>query len=99
MEPTLPAHSYVLIEVWPPLKPLRGPPRKPLGVGDVVVVNHPSKPIMIIKRVAEISAEGLLDVRSDNRADGTDSRHFGRIDPARVVGRATLSLEWPFRRL
>ena len=64
--------------------------------GDVVVANHPSKPISMIKRVASVSPEGLLELASDNPDEGSDSRSFGRVEPERLIGVATVLLEWPF---
>jgi hypothetical protein len=38
----------------------------------------------------------LVELTSDNLGVGTDSRSFGRIDVEAVIGRVTISLEWPF---
>lgn len=85
MLPTLAEGSFVLID-----------PSRAARNGDVVVVNHPSKPITIVKRVASRSADGLLDLRSDNESEGLDSRQFGLVADDRVVGVVTIRLEWPF---
>jgi len=68
-------------------------------VGDVVVAQHPSRPIEIVKRVAVVEPIGLVDLRSDNEADGTDSRTFGLIEVDAVLGVVTATLEWPIRRV
>lgn len=58
-----------------------------VGVGELVVVADPRRPDRwIVKRVAARGADGALDVRGDAAAS-TDSRTFGRIAPAHVVGR------------
>lgn len=85
MVPTLEAGQYVLYD------PLSSP-----AAGDVVVARHPSQPIDIVKRVAAVDPVGLVELTSDNLAVGTDSRSFGRIDVEAVIGRVTISLEWPF---
>lgn len=85
MTPTLAAGQFVLIDER----------RRPTP-GDVVVANHPSKPISMIKRVASVSPEGLLELASDNPDEGSDSRSFGRVEPERLIGVATVLLEWPF---
>lgn len=85
MEPTLSDGQFVLYE----------PGTVPVS-GDVVVATHPSQPIEIVKRVAEVDERGLVELASDNLAAGTDSRTFGRIDIDHVRGTVTISLEWPF---
>ncbi len=87
MEPTLAEGQYVLYE-----------PGAVAAVGDVVVASHPSQSIEIVKRVASVDPVGVVELASDNEAAGTDSRSFGRIDVDRVIGRVTISLEWPFAR-
>ena len=85
MTPTLVDGQYVLYE-----------PGVGFDVGDVVVARHPTQPIEIVKRVATVDPVGLVELVSDNEAAGTDSRTFGRIDIDDVVGRVSISLEWPF---
>ncbi len=58
-------------------------------VGDLVVVRDPRAPRRLLtKRVAAVAAGGALDVRGDHPAASTDSRAFGPVPPALVVGRA-----------
>ncbi len=85
MLPTLQAGQYVLYDSL--LRP---------EIGDVVVARHPSQPIDIVKRVAAVDPVGLVELASDNPSVGTDSRRFGRVDVDAVLGRVTISLEWPF---
>jgi len=83
--PTLESGQFVLYE-----------PGGRFGVGDVVVARHPSRSIEIVKRVIEVDAEGLVELRSDNEAEGTDSRSFGSLPADAVSGVVTVSLDWPF---
>ena len=55
------------------------------GVGDIVVVEHPVRPgMLIVKRVQRTDAEGYWVV-GDAPEVSTDSRHFGAVP--KVVGR------------
>jgi len=64
-----------------------GPLRPPLRVGDLVAVVDPRDAgRIVVKRVAAVE-EGLVDVRGDNEAASTDSRHFGPVAAGAVVGR------------
>jgi len=74
MEPTLRAGDWIL--AW------RG---GPVQVGDVVVLEHPDRPgMLVVKRVARIDPEGYWVV-GDAPGASTDSRHFGAVPE--VVGR------------
>ncbi len=54
-------------------------------VGEVVVLEHPQRPgLLIVKRVARTSTEGFW-VLGDAPEQSTDSRHFGAVPS--VVGR------------
>lgn len=56
--------------------------------GQVVAMSDPRQPgRVLVKRVHSIHA-GLVEVRGDNIAESTDSRHFGRVPRASVIGRA-----------
>lgn len=60
------------------------PPRR----GRLVVVPDPRDPgRVLIKRVAAVAADGRIEVRGDNPAASTDSRHFGPVDAGTVIGR------------
>jgi nickel-type superoxide dismutase maturation protease len=55
------------------------------GVGDLVVLAHPSRPgMLIVKRVQRVDDDGYW-VLGDAPAASTDSRHFGPVPE--VVGR------------
>ena len=66
-----------------------GPPPRRL-VGDVVAVPDPRAPDRIlVKRVASVDLEaGTLEVLGDAPDASTDSRQFGAVPLASVVGRA-----------
>lgn len=55
-------------------------------VGDVVVLEHPERPgLLIVKRVDRVDAAGYW-VLGDALGASTDSRHFGAVPE--VIGRA-----------
>lgn len=84
MLPTLKPDDQVLVD------PLRLP-----RVGDLVVAHHPQSPDQfVVKRLVEITGDGSLVVASDNAAQGTDSRTWGPLDAASLVGAVT----WVFDR-
>lgn len=84
MLPTLKPGEFVLIN-----------PHAVAAIGDLVVADHPHKPIQILKRVAGFDETGNVQLQSDNESEGTDSRHFGPISPQAVRGVVTLSLSSP----
>jgi len=69
------------------------------AVGDVVAVADPRDPTRtLVKRVAAVDrAAGTLDVRGDDLAASTDSREFGPVPRAAVVGRAVYRYAPPGR--
>jgi nickel-type superoxide dismutase maturation protease len=73
MEPTLSEGDWVLA---------RATGRA--GPGDVVVLEHPGRPgLLIVKRVARVGPDGYW-VLGDASDASTDSRHFGAV--AAIVG-------------
>ncbi len=56
--------------------------------GDVVALADPRDGRLLVKRVASVTADGLLDVRGDDPGASTDSRTFGLVPPGRVRGLA-----------
>jgi nickel-type superoxide dismutase maturation protease len=65
--------------------------------GDVAAVVDPRDgERVMVKRVAAVDRTGVT-VLGDNPAASTDSRTFGPVDPARVVGRAVYRY-WPAAR-
>ena len=74
MEPTLHAGDWIVA---------RADGRA--GVGDVVVLEHPHRPgMLIVKRVARRDDDGFW-LLGDAPDESTDSRHFGAVPD--VVGR------------
>ncbi len=88
MLPTLKPGEFVLIN-----------PHAVAAIGDLVVGDHPHKPVQILKRVAGFDEIGNLRLESDNPSEGSDSRHFGPISPDAVHGVVTLSLSSPGKSL
>jgi nickel-type superoxide dismutase maturation protease len=81
MTPTLRPGDRVLVVGG--LGPWRPRPR----TGDLVALADPRDPgRLIVKRVAAV-AGASVEVRGDNAAASTDSRHFGPVARAAVVGR------------
>ncbi|HET6818895.1 MAG TPA: S26 family signal peptidase [Mycobacteriales bacterium] len=67
--------------------------RRPVRVGDVVVVRLPERPLSV-KRVNRIERDGELWLEGDNPFGSTDSRDLGGVSAGAVVGRVVLRL-WP----
>jgi nickel-type superoxide dismutase maturation protease len=89
MEPTLTEGQYVLVD--------RGRVPRP---GQLAVANHPDRPdLLVVKRVAEVTAAGRFELASDNPSAGTDSRTWGPVPAEAVVGAVTLLLDRPSARL
>jgi len=75
-----------------------GPPAWPT-VGDVVAVADPRDPTRtLVKRVGRVDrAAGTLEVRGDDPGASTDSRTFGPVPLAAVVGRVVYRYAPPGR--
>lgn len=56
--------------------------------GDIVLAHHPFKrDVVMLKRVDHITSEGRVFLVGDNRLESSDSRSFGALPPARLIGR------------
>ena len=56
--------------------------------GDVVVAWHPhEREMKIVKRVTAVLENGRLLLAGDNRAESSDSRHFGAVHPSQLIGK------------
>jgi nickel-type superoxide dismutase maturation protease len=81
MAPALAQGDYVLANRW---AYALGKPAK----GDVVVLRDPeSSGGYLVKRVADVTADGRLFVTGDNVVESRDSRAFGAVSPSLIVGR------------
>lgn len=61
--------------------------RREIAVGDIVIIPHPDqKEVKMIKRVAQIIDDSLLDLRGDNPSESDDSRTFGLFHRQDVIG-------------
>ncbi len=61
----------------------------PPMIGDIVVLWHPEKEQKIIKRIADVLADGGIVVHGDNPAESVDSRAFGAVRLDAVLGKVT----------
>jgi len=78
MEPALRAGDWIVVSG------LGRPPR----VGEIVLVRDPREPErLMLKRVAAV-ADGRCTVLGDRPEESTDSRTFGPVGLADVLGRA-----------
>jgi nickel-type superoxide dismutase maturation protease len=75
-----------------------GPLRTGIRPGDLVALGDPRRPDRVmVKRVTGVEGRRIV-VRGDNEAASTDSRHFGPVDAAAVVGRVVYRYHPPARR-
>jgi hypothetical protein len=64
----------------------------------VVAVPDPRQPDrLLIKRVRSVAPDARVDVRGDNEAASTDSRHFGPVPRRAVRGRVLYRYAPPAR--
>ena len=86
MEPALSDGSFVLVDP-------RAFARRAPEPGEVVVARHPFRTdVRLIKRVRERPSEGRVALAGDRADVSTDSRDFGAVPVADVVGRVVLRL-------
>ncbi len=81
---------------WLLVEPLRAgsPPAK----GDLVVVPDPRQPVrLLVKRVSAVERDGGLRLQGDAPDSSTNSRTFGPVDGAAVLGRPWFRY-WPAAR-
>jgi nickel-type superoxide dismutase maturation protease len=72
--------------------------RRPPRPGELVVVRDPREPARLLaKRVVAEEPDGRLDLAGDNPGQSTDSRTFGPVPAASVLGRPWVRY-WPPRR-
>ena len=79
MQPALEPGDRLLIVTWP----------ASVRAGDLVVVRDPeATSTFLVKRAAVVLPGGRVDVRGDSPNVSRDSRHFGPVPRALIVGRA-----------
>jgi nickel-type superoxide dismutase maturation protease len=62
----------------------------PLNAGDIVVARHPHRTdLVIVKKIEAITSGGQFVLAGLNSEESTDSRDFGAIDRADVIGKVT----------
>ena len=59
-----------------------------LSIGDIIIFNHPTKKIKLIKKISSIKGEGL-EVSGENTHFSNDSNYFGLINKASIEGLVT----------
>jgi nickel-type superoxide dismutase maturation protease len=65
--------------------------------GEIVLVRHPYRTnLRMVKRVVRVLSDGRCILAGDNAEESTDSRTFGAVPKAYVLGRVILRrpLEW-----
>ena len=62
--------------------------RSAISIGDVVIFNHPTKNIKLIKKISSIKGEGL-EVTGENTNFSDDSSYFGLIKKDSILGIVT----------
>lgn len=62
-----------------------------LKEGDLALVRHPKKDILLLKRIKSFKKEGEREyawVQGDNPPHSSDSRDFGWVERKRILGKA-----------
>ena len=59
-----------------------------ISIGDIVIFNHPTKNIKLIKKISSIQGVGL-EVSGENTNSSDDSNDFGLINKNSVMGIVT----------
>ena len=60
--------------------------RSSISIGDIVIFNHPTKNIKLIKKISSIKGEGL---EGENTNFSDDSNYFGLIKKDSIMGIVT----------
>jgi len=89
MEPALVRGDWVVVDRWTYRHRLPRP-------GEIVLLELPDSGRWGVKRVQSVSSAGLR-VLGDNAAVSRDSREFGAVPRAAIVGRVVLRLSAPGR--
>lgn len=92
MEPALLPGDWVLVDEHAYRARL---PRR----GHIVVARDPRELSRhLVKRVSAVEIHGNIRIEGDNADESTDSRHFGAVPRASVLGRVRWRY-WPVRRI
>ena len=62
--------------------------RSSISIGDIIIFNHPTKNIKLIKKISSIKGEGL-EVSGENTNFSNDSNYFGLIKKDSIEGIVT----------
>ena len=62
--------------------------RSSISIGDIVIFNHPTKNIKLIKKISSIKGVGL-EVSGENTNFSDDSNDFGLINKDSILGVVT----------
>ena len=62
--------------------------RSIISVGDIIIFNHPTKNIKLIKKISSIKGGGI-EVSGENTNFSNDSNYFGLINKDSIVGIVT----------
>jgi len=62
--------------------------RSIISIGDIVIFNHPTKNIKLIKKISSIKGEGI-EVYGENKNFSDDSNYFGLINKDTILGIVT----------
>ncbi len=71
---------------------------RPPILSELVLVPDPRTARLLVKRVAAVSAGGLIEVHGDAAEASTDSRSFGPVDSSTIEGRPWFRY-WPVGRM
>ena len=83
MSPLLNSGDLVLVD-----------PRAPIKPGDIVLARHPFRSsVRILKRLISVEADGRLYLTGDNPNESSDSRSFGTVSSADLLGKVIARLE------
>ena len=82
MSPTLNDGDVVLID-----------PKAAFAAGDIVLARHPyKKSVRVLKRIDSIDGQGRFWLVGDNQGESSDSRTFGSVSKADLLGKVTSRL-------
>ena len=59
-----------------------------ISIGDIIIFNHPTKNIKLIKKISSIKEKGV-EVYGENTDFSNDSNYFGLINKDSIIGIVT----------